>query len=418
MNILKTLFTDKILIKRFFFVLFGLFLFRAIASIPTPGVDLQVLQGILSGNEFLGIFNIFSGGGLENFSIAMLGVFPYITVSIVMQLLTSVIPQLHDMYHEEGELGRRKFLQYTRVISAPVAALNAFGLLIFFQSQLVIPAFDTLTLITNISVITAGSILLMWLGELITEYGIGNGISLIVFGGIVVNIPTFLGQSLFSYELSALPIYIVGIATVIALVWLAVHFQEAERPIPITYARADSATSQRVSTYLPIKPNPSGVLPIIFALTMIVFFTFAAQRLSEIDNIIGEIGGTIHSLISNNYWYALAAIVFVVFFTYFYTPIVVNTEKMSKNLQQNGAFIPGIRPGEETKEKIDTILFRVIFFGAIFLAIITAIPILAQDVISSSGSLLAIGGSAILIVVSVILDIHRKVKAHIMANSL
>lgn len=408
---------DKLIMRRFFFVLAGLFLFRALASIPTPGVDISVLQALLQDNDFLGIFNLFSGGGLENFSIAMLGVFPYITVAIVMQLLTSVIPQLHDMYHEEGEIGRKKFTQYTRVLSAPVAALNAFGLLIFFQSQLVIPEFDTLTLITNVAVISAGAVLLMWIGELITEYGIGNGVSLIVFGGIVVNIPTFLGQAYFSYTTALLPIYIAILAVVLVLVWTAVHFQEAERPIPITYARADSGTSQRVSTYLPLKPNPTGVLPIIFGLTVIAFFSFLFTRLARLDGTIGAIGTELEVFLSTNYWYALTGFLLVVFFAYFYTPIVVNTDRMSRNLQQSGAFIPGIRPGAETKEKIDTILVRIIFFGALFLGIITAIPLLAQDSIAAGGGgLLAIGGSAILIVVSVVLDIYKKTKAHISTN--
>ena len=406
---------DKLLVKRIIFVFIGLILFRSIAAIPIPGVDLGVLQALLQGNEFLGVFNLFSGGGLENFSIAMLGVFPYITVAIVMQLLTSVIPRLHEMYHEEGEIGRKKMAQYTRIISAPVAALNAFGLLIFFQSQFVIPQFDTTTLILNVLVITAGSVLVMWIAELITEYGVGNGISIIVFAGIVVSIPTFLGQALFSYEVSLLPIYIGVTIGVIFLVWLSVMFQEAERPIPITYARADAGTAQRVSTYVPLKPNPVGVLPIIFGLTIIAFFTFLFEALSDFEGVIQSIGLEVSAILGNNYWYALVAFLLVFFFTFFYTPIVINTEKMTKNLQQSGAFIPGIRPGTETQDKLDSVLIKIILWGALFLGVITTLPILVQGGAGTATGLAALGGSAILIVVSVILDIYKKIQAHVSA---
>ena len=417
-NVIGSIFADSVLRKRIFFLIAGLVLFRVLSSIPVPGVNIEVLDQVLSQNQFLGIFNIFSGGGLVNFSIAMLGVFPYITVAIVIQLLTSVIPRLHELYHEEGELGRKKMGQYIRVISVPVAILNATGLIFFFQSQGVLPQFDWFEFILNVSIITAGAILLMWIGELMTEFAIGNGISAIVFAGIVVNIPTLLGQALFAFQTDLIPLYIAGFIGILIMIYIVVQFNESIRPIPITYARhsrSQTRDQSRVSTYLPIKLNPVGVLPIIFGLTIVSFFQFVANALINSENaLIGTVATEVSAFLNNSIYFAIPTFILIVFFTYFYTPIILNTQKMSENLQKRGSFIPGIRPGDETEEYISKVIFRVIGLSSIFLGLVTVIPFLLQGDSGAHGALFAIGGTAVLIVVSVILDIRKKIEAHIL----
>ncbi|MDD9868182.1 MAG: preprotein translocase subunit SecY [Candidatus Campbellbacteria bacterium] len=419
MTIIQTLSaiaTDKILVRRIGFILFGLICFRLLASIPVPGVDTNVLSALLEQNQFLGIFNIFSGGGLENFSIALLGVFPYITVAIVAQLLTSVIPRLHELYHEEGEIGRKKMGQYIRVASVPIAAANAFGLLTYFQTTGVLPELDWFVMLVNVSVMTAGAVLLMWVGELMTEFGIGNGISMIVFAGIVVNIPTLIGQAVFAFETADIPLYVGIILGIFVLFYIVVLVNEAARPVPVTYARFErSGTTQasRTSTYLPLKVNPVGVLPSIFALTIVAFVRFLSGTLSNSSNeIVSTAAQATHTFLANNYYFAIPVFILVIFFTYFYTPIVLNTKKMSENLQKQGAFVPGIRPGGETKEYMDTIIIRILGVGALFLGVVTASPFLIQGGVTQT-ALFAIGGTSVLITVSVILDIHRKIQAHL-----
>ncbi len=414
-----TIFTDPLLLKRLLFVFAGILAFRILAAIPAPGVDTEQLTFILSGNQFLGIFDIFSGGALSNFSIAMLGVFPYITVSIVAQLLTSVIPRLHELYHEEGQLGRMKFLQYTRIASAPLAAINAFALVTFFQSVGVLPVLSALELITTISVITAGAVTLMWIGELITEFGIGNGISTIVFCSIVIGLPTLIGQVVVLYDQQLLPLYVVGAGVVLFLFYLSTLFNEAVRPVPITHARTGGtiSTTSHTSSYLPIKVNPSGVLPIIFALTIVTFFQVGSNSLASSETIVGGIAEPISLFLSQNIYFALVTGILLIFFSYFHAPIVLNTEKMSESLQKQGAFVPGIRPGEETQEHFNTILFRIIALGALFLVVVTVLPILVQGEVTE-GALFALGGSAILIVTSVVLDIYKKIEAHLVTRSL
>ena len=413
---LKTFFTDKVLLKRFFFVLLGLLAFRLLASIPVPQIETSTLSSLLAQNQLLGVFNIFSGGGLSNVSVAMLGVFPYITVSIVVQLLTVVSARIHSLYHEEGEIGRRKITYWTRVVTAPVAAINAVGLLYFLQVQGVVPNLSTVDFVVSVLLVVAGSMLTMWIGELITEFGIGNGISFIVFAGIVVNIPLLVTQAISGYTSQAVVSYVFAAIGIVVGFLIAVWMNEADRPVPVTYARygiGQSDSQRRVDTYIPIKVNPVGVLSIIFALTISAFFQYFGRIISGSSvEWISSVGNFLSEILANGYYYGIVAGLLTLFFTYFHAPIVFNTKKIADNIQKQGAFVPGLRPGEDTKEYFDVILKRVIFYSAIFLTIIAALPFLLTG--STSGTFLfAIGGTGALIVVSVVLDVYRKTSSRV-----
>src|SRR3989344_4650033 len=270
---IKLVFGDKILRGRILFTLFILVAFRLMATIPIPGIDTLRLEQFISGNDFFGLLNIFSGGGLSNLSIIMLGVSPYITASIIMQLMTVMFPKIKEMYQEEGEAGRRKFSQYSRLLTVPLALIQGFGFLALLQNQGVLAKLGGFDLFTNLIVISAGSLLLMWLGELITEFGIGNGVSLIIFAGIVSALPGALSRLWLTFDPSQLPSYIGFLAAALIVIWAVVVITEAERPIPVTYAKQvrGNKVYGGVSTYLPLRVNQAGVMPIIFALSILLF---------------------------------------------------------------------------------------------------------------------------------------------------
>ena len=413
---LKLFFTDSVLTKKFLAVIIGLILFRLLASIPMPQIDEATLGTLLFQNQLLGVFNIFSGGGLSNFSIAMLGVFPYITVSIIVQLLTVVSPRIHSMYHEEGEIGRKKIGQWTRIATVPVATLNAIGILAYFQSQQVIPQLLPSDFAISVLFIVAGSMLTMWVGELITEFGIGNGISFIVFAGIVVNIPTLLTQAYVTFSASLVPTYVLGVIGIIIGIMLAVWMNEADRPVPITYARygiGHGSGARRVETYIPIKVNPVGVLSIIFALVVAAFFQYLFRYAGASDiSWLSTAGTSVTEILANGYYYAIPVALLTFFFTYFHSPIVFNVKKIADNIQQQGAFIPGIRPGEDTIAYFSNILKRIICYAAVFLTAVAIIPFLVTG--STAGTFLfAVGGTGALIIVSVVLDVYRKTASRI-----
>ena len=409
-------FSDRLLLKKFFYLALGLVVFRFIASTPIPNVDLETLQAILQQNQLLNVFNIFSGGGLANFSVAMLGVIPYITVAIVAQLLTVVFPAIHSLYHEQGEIGRRKIANYIRFLSVPVAFVNAFGILWFFKAQGVLPDLSLYPFLITVITVVAGAVLVMWVGELLTEFGIGNGISIIVFAGIVVNIPTLIGQITQTFDISQLPFIVLLAVGLFVFVILAVLINEAFRPIPLTQIHSgSSAGSQKSETYLPIKVNVTGVLPLIFSFTIVAFANyasiFASKASSEFIKYPAEI---VSAFLANSVYYAIPVFALTFLFTYFHTPIVYDTEKVSLNLQKQGVFVPGLRPGADTRGYIDTVLMRITFFSAIFLAVVSSVPFLFSS--STAGNFLfAIGGAGIIIVVSVVMDITHKVVSRLNA---
>ncbi|MCI0532790.1 preprotein translocase subunit SecY [bacterium] len=411
---LKLIFGDSSLRNRILFVIGALALFRVLAAVPTPGVDLFRLESYLSNNQFLGLLNIFSGGGLSNLSIVMLGVAPYITASIIMQLLTVMSEKLKALYHEEGEAGRRKFTQYSRLLTIPLALFQGFGLLFILERQGILEHLTSMDRIVNILVVTAGSLLLMWIGELITEFGVGNGVSLIIFAGIIAGLPTTLSQVLFTFDPSQIPLYIGFLAAAVAIIAGVIVVTEAERPIPITYAKRvrGSKVYGGVSTYLPLRVNQAGVIPIIFALSILLFPQMILNFLSGIESeAVSAVSGFISTILNNGIVYSLLYFILVFLFTYFYTAVTFEPESIATNLQKSGAFIPGVRPGKTTAEHIGRIVGRITLMGATFLGLIAVLPLAMQAVTGLTA--LAIGGTALLIVVSVVLDLIKKIDAQV-----
>ena len=413
-NKIRMIFSDKSLRNRVLFVLGALVLFRFLSAIPIPGIDAFRLQTFISNNQFLGVLNMFSGGGLSTLSILMLGVGPYITASIIMQLLTIMSPRLKAMYQEDGEIGRKKFAQFSRMITVPLAIVQGFALLFLLKKQGILADLSMFNMIANLSVIVAGSMLIMWIGELISEFGIGNGMSLIIFAGIVANIPKEISQFLFTFNVANLPLYIVFLAVGLLIIAGVVVVTEAERPIPVTYAkqvRGDHVAGG-TQTYLPLRVNQAGVIPIIFALSILMFPQLIGNALSGMTNpILHSISTGLLWFVANTWIYSIFYFAFVFLFTYFYTAVTFDPNQLSENLQKNGAFVPGIRPGPATRDYIEKILTRVTTIGAIFLGIIAVLPLIMKAITGITA--FAIGGTALLIVVSVVLDLIKKIEAQL-----
>ena len=412
-NKLKLIFTDKTLRSRVLFVLGALLVFRLLSGIPIPGIDTARLQIFLDNNQFLGVMNVFSGGGLSHLSILMLGVGPYITSSIIMQLLTMMSPRLKALYQEDGEIGRKKFTQLSRLITIPLAIIQGFSLILVLKNQGILGDVSTLGMITNLSVVVAGSMLIMWIGELISEFGIGNGVSLIIFAGIVANIPKELSQFLFTFDVASLPLYLLLVVVGLAIVAGVVVVSEAERPIPVTYAKQvrGEHVAGGTQTYLPLRVNQAGVIPIIFALSILLFPQLIGTALaSSTNSILLSMSHGMLWFVGNTWLYSLVYFVFVFLFTYFYTAVTFDPDQLATNLQKNGAFIPGIRPGPATRDFISTILTRVTMIGAVFLGVIAVMPLIIRAITGITA--FSIGGTALLIVVSVVLDLIKKVDAN------
>ncbi|MBP6974724.1 MAG: preprotein translocase subunit SecY [Candidatus Pacebacteria bacterium] len=411
---IKHMFQDSSLRKQVLFVLGTLAVFRVLSVIPIPGVDQVALAQFLDSNQFFGLLNIFSGGGLSTLSIVMLGVGPYITASIIMQLFTMMSPKMKSMYQEEGAIGRKKFSQYSRLLSVPLAFAQAFSFIIILQRQGIVASLDSFALLTNVLVIVAGSVFLMWLGEIMTEFGIGNGLSMIIFAGIVAVVPQVASQVFYAFQIEDLFTYIgLGILALL-MVFLVVYITEAERPIPVTYAKQvrGGKTYGGTSTYLPLRLNQAGVIPIIFALSLLLLPQMVLNFLTYLQNpTINEISAFVTALMANQWFYAAAYFVMVFFFTFFYTAVTFDPKAISDNLQKGGAFIPGVRPGESTEAYLGKVVTRITLVGALFLALVAVLPPVLNAI--TGISYLTIGGTGLLIVVSVVLDIVKKVDAQL-----
>jgi preprotein translocase subunit SecY len=405
---------DPTLRKRVGFTVLALVLFRLLAAIPIPGVHSENLAQLLGSSQFFGFLNIFSGGGLSNLSIMMLGVGPFITASIAIQLLTMMFPKWKALMHEEGDAGRMKLSNYSRLISVPLAIVSAIGFISLLQSQNVLPSLETSSFILNVIVIVAGSTLLMWIGELISEFGIGNGVSLIIFAGIVSALPNQIQQFIVSYDPANIPLYIVAVAIGLVVIAGVVFVTEAERSVPVTYAKQvrGNKVYGGASTYLPLRLNQAGVIPIIFALSILLFPQIISNFLTSASNATVANLATSFTTFFNNPWvYGGFYFFLVVAFTYFYTAVTFDPKQISENLQRSGAFIPGVRPGDHTREHLASIVTRITLVGALFLGLIAVLP-LAMQAFTANQSL-AIGGTALLIVVSVVLDLLKKVDAQV-----
>lgn len=410
----KTLFTDKSLRGKVLFVIFALFIFRLLAAIPVPGVDTSKLNQFLDGNQFFGIFNALSGGGLSSFSIVMLGIGPYITASIIMQLLSMMVPRLKELMQESGEAGRRKFNQYVRLLTVPLAVLQAFSFIKYLQSQGAIDVLSLNALITNIIIIVGGSMLLLWIGELINEFGIGNGTSLIIMAGILAVMPSSVAQFLFTFTIDQLPVTLLYLAISILVIAGIIYVYEAERPVPVTYARAVRGirTLGGNSTYLPLRLAQAGVMPIIFASSLLLFPQFLAGAFANSTRpILQSIASGLQAFLLNAWLYAVVYFLLVVFFTYFYTAVTFDPKQIATNLQKNGAFVPGIRPGDATTNYLATIVTRITLVGSVFLGLVAVLPLIVRS--TTGVTAFAVGGTSLLIVVSVVIDLIRKVDAQI-----
>ena len=385
-----------------------------LTAVPIPGVDLNVLNQFFENNQFLGLMNIFSGGGLTNLSIVMLGVGPFITASIIMQLMTVMSSKLKAMYSEEGETGRARFTQYSRQLTLPLAILQAFGFLSLLKSQGVITGLTTFEFMLNVVIVVAGSMLLIWLGELVTEYGIGNGVSIIIFAGIVATLPSSLSQLYYNFDPAQIPLYAGFLVASLAIIYGVVVMTQAERQVPITYAKQvrGGKTYGGTSSYLPLRLNQAGVIPIIFALSIILFPQMILNILASFNvPRVAKLSEKVASFFQNQELYALVYFVLVILFTFFYTAVTFDPDAMSKNLQRNGAFIPGIRPGTHTSEYLAKLITRLTLAGALFLGLVAVLPMAMQ--ILTGVSTLAIGGTALLIAVSVVIDIVRRIDSQV-----
>ncbi len=400
--------------KKIFITALLLIIFRFIAHIPVAGIDRKSLQTLFNGSPLLSLLDVFSGGTLANFSIMALGLNPYINASIILQLLGYVIPSIEELQNE-GEFGQEKINQYTRFLTVPLAALQGMGAYLLLKGQGIIGNLGPAELLAFVLTMVAGTMFAVWLGELITEYGVTNGVSFLIFAGIISRLPVSLTQSIGvvnSNNFSKISIFIIIAITIITLV---VFVSEAVRRIPIKYARRGSSSEiNSVPTYLPLQLNQAGVIPIIFAIALVSAPSLIAQFTGNIAHgAVSKIAAQILVYLNpTTIFYNIFYFLLVVGFTYFYTATVVfNPEKVSERLQRNGAFIPGKRPGKQTENYLNYVLKRVTLAGAVFLGFIAVLPSILQSSLGISN--LVIGGTGVLIVVSVILEMVRDLTAQL-----
>ncbi len=405
------------------YVIIMLVMFRFLAHIPVPGVDPSVIKSFLGGNQFFGLLNIFSGGTLESFSVVALGVAPFITSSIIFQLLVMVIPALKKLQREEGEAGRRKLNQITRWVSVPLAAIQAYGFIALISGGsggshgggggLLLTGFD---LFMAILVMTAGSVFLMWIGELITEKGIGNGLSILILAGIVATYPRYLQQTLATFDQSQVINLITFVVIAIVTIVVITMLNEANRNIPVNYARhhAGNRLSAGVSSNIPLKLIMAGVIPIIFAISVVLFPTMIAQFFLRAQSpFLVEVSQWVIQVFQNNWVYGILYFVLVFGFTYFYTGVIFQPDEMAENLQKQGAFIPGVRPGKMTESYLKDVMNRILLLGATSLSLIAVLPVIMEPITGSQT--LVVGGTALLIIVAVIIDVVKQAEARLVS---
>lgn len=402
----------KDLRNKILFIIGMLVVFRIAAHVPMPGINAENLKEFFNSNQVLGLLNVFSGGGMENFSIVMMGVAPYITSSIIFQLLGMIIPKLEDMMKEES--GRQKINMYTRIMTVPLSFLQAYGMIILLKqsSATVIQDAGFFNLAAMLITITAGTMLLMWIGELITEKKVGNGISLIIFAGIVARIPSALKEAAVNFSaqeaMNIIAFSAIALITIVGVVIIT----EAQRNIPVSYAKRVRGMRMYggMDTHLPIRINQAGVIPIIFAISIILFPSMVAQFMMRAHNaFVSQAGQAIINLFQNQLFYGILYFLLVFGFTYFYTAVIFHPHQIAENLQKNGAFVPGIRPGQYTAEYLQKSISRITLVGALFLGIIAVLPLMLHSFIGLQS--LVIGGTSILIVVSVVIEMMKQIEA-------
>ena len=414
LNKLVQIWKAKDLRKNILYVLTMLVIFRLAAHIPVPGVDSQALKDLFSSNQILGLLNIFSGGGMENFSIVMMGVAPYITSSIIFQLLGMIIPKLEEMQKEES--GRQKINMWTRWLTVPLAAMQSFGMITILRRSSAdilgeISSFDLFTMIITIS---AGTIFLMWIGELITEKKVGNGISLLIFAGIVAKLPQIIQQTIATYTsqqlFTLIGFVVISLITIIGVVIIT----EGQRNIPVQYAKQIRGNRMYggTSTHLPLRVNMAGVIPIIFAISVVLFPPMIAQFFIQAKTAWIAAGAEwVIEIFQNQIFYGVFYFILVFAFTYFYTEVIFHPNQIAENLQKQGGFIPGIRPGRHTSEYLSNTTHKIIFVGALFLGLIAVLPLLLRA--ATQNPSLALGGTSLLIVVAVVIETVKQVESQL-----
>jgi preprotein translocase subunit SecY len=412
----------KELRNKIIIVILLLLVTRILAHIPIPFINLSGLTSLLSGNQLFGLFNIFAGGGLKNFSVAMLGIGPYITATIIMQLLTIIIPKLGELQKEGGEAGRMKMNNYMRLLTVPLTALQAYGTIVLLSRTTgsnVISTFTSFQWFVTLLSIVAGTMLLLWIGEIISEFNVGNGISLIIFAGIVAQLPTTVQQIWVNLTTSSGSLTSQGLITILAYAALAllvlaaiVLVTEAQRNIPVSYAKRVRGNKLYggVNTHLPLRINQAGVIPIIFAISILLFPGLLANFFANAKTVwLAHAAASVNTFFQNQTYYGIMYFVLVVAFTYFYTAIVFNPEEISENIQKQGGFVPGLRPGHQTAEFLYKVLNRITLAGAIFLGLIAVLPYIIESFTSTKT--LSLGGTSILIVVAVVIEVMKQVQS-------
>jgi preprotein translocase subunit SecY len=412
--------------RRILFVLGMLVVYRALAVVPVPAVDRAAVANLVEQQQFLQLLDLFSGGGLRSFSIVAMGVNPYINASIIMQLMTGVVPRLQAL-SREGEYGRTKINQYTRYLTVPLALLQAYGYLAILSSQSIVTDFDILSLSTLTQMITlaAGTVLAMWIGELITERGIGNGISFIIFAGIAARIPQGLSSYLSNPDIAG---GIAFVALALIVVGVIVYIQEGQRRIPIQYASRVRGRRmyQGGATFLPLRVNQAGVIPIIFAVSILLFPTQIASYFATPANtpegtatLVNQIADAVVNFLSpQGIPYIVFYFLLTLGFTYFYTAFTFKPDETADQLRKNGGFIPGIRPGSPTRDYLQRVVFRLSLAGAVFLGLVAVSPLILSRIFAGGviGSF-ALGGTALLIVVSVVVETMKQLEAQLMMRN-
>jgi len=410
---LRALLKIKELRKRLIFTAIVIAIFRLVAHVPAPGINLSALKEMFNSSAFLSLLDVFSGGTLGNFSIMALGLNPYINASIIFQMLGMVVPKLEAL-QKEGDYGRQKINQYTRLLTIPLCFLQGIALIFLLGRQGLTTTADPLQLASIVFTLAAGTSFLIWLGEQLNDYGLGNGISLIIFVGIVTRIPVAAMQTIATIDQTKIFTYLIFIIFVIAAIYAIVRTGEAVREIPIQSARRGSSSLGAVSgSHLPLRLNQAGVIPIIFAVSFMLIPGMLSQVLGRVSQpALATFATTLSNLLSpSSALYNILYFVLVVAFTYFYTAVVFNPEKIAKDLRSSGSFIPGIRPGPNTVDYLNFVLTRITLVGASFLGLVAILPSIMSGFTGITS--LAIGGTSVLIVVSVVLEILKTINSQL-----
>lgn len=414
----KLLFRDPQLRKKLIFTLAIFLFFRLFAFLPVSVINLQKLRTLFDQSQFLSLLDIFSGGTLVNFSIMALGLNPYINASIILQLLSIIFPQLEQL-SKEGEYGRFKMNQYTRFLTVPLTFIQSIGIFILLRNQKIIGQLSPLEFFSFVFTLVAGTFILVWFGELISEFGMGNGISLIIFAGIVGRFPVLLSRTATTLNQEMIINYIVFLVVAVGVVASVVFINEAIRRIPVYYAKRikGNRVYQGATNYLPLKLNQAGVIPIIFAVSFVLFPQLVGNFLQYSKQpVVAAVARFLATTFTpSGVVYNILYFLLVIGFTFFYTIIVFNPQKIADEIQKQGGFIPGIRPGTATKQYLEQVLYKITSVGALFLGLIAVMPTLLSAVTGITG--LVIGGTSILIVVSVILETFKMIESQLVMKS-